>query len=155
MRRGWRLSRAHIAFGHDVVMAGVSFVAALYLRLGNDIFRHAEPYLLEGTLLFAAIAAVVFNRTGVYRGVWRYASLPDLYALAKAVTLTVLIFLPALFLFSRAEDYPRSALVINWFVLMALLGGILGVAVLVRSGRRGTRPYGPAIAGAAVIITLL
>ena len=64
-----------------------------------------------------------FCGTGVYRGVWRYASLPDLYALAKAVTLTILIFLPILFLFSRAEDYPRSALVINWFVLLALAGG--------------------------------
>ena len=123
MTRRYRLSRSHIAFVHDVVMAGLSFVAALYLRLGNVVFEHTEPYLAEGTLLFAAIAAVVFNRTGVYRGVWRYASLPDLYALAKAVTLTILIFLPALFLFSRAEDYPRSALVINWFVLMALTGG--------------------------------
>lgn len=40
-------------------------------------------------------------------------------------------------------------------VLMALLGGLMGVAVLVRSGRRGTLPYGPAIAAAAVIISLL
>jgi len=123
MNQRFRLSRAHITFVHDVVMAALSFVAALYLRLGNGVFEHTRPYLWEGTALFAGIAAVVFIRTGVYRGVWRYASLPDLYALAKAVTLTILIFLPVLFLFSRAEDYPRSALVINWFVLMALTGG--------------------------------
>jgi len=123
MTKRFRLSRAHITFVHDVVMAAISFVVALYLRLGNDVLEHTRPYLWEGTAVFAGIAAVVFIRTGVYRGVWRYASLPDLYALAKAVTLTILIFLPVLFLFSRAEDYPRSALVINWFVLMALTGG--------------------------------
>ena len=123
MKRRYRLSRSHITMMHDVVMAGLSFVIALYLRLGDAMFAQTRPYLLEGVVVFAAIAALVFLRTGVYRGVWRYASLPDLYALAKAVTLTILIFLPVLFLFSRAEDYPRSALVINWFVLMALTGG--------------------------------
>ncbi len=137
MTRRFRPTRAHIAFVHDVVMAGLSFVAALYLRLGNEVLDHAEPYLLEGALLFAVIAAVVFNRTGVYRGVWRYASLPDLYALAKAVTLTILIFLPVLFLFSRAEDYPRSALIINWFVLMALTGGPRMLYRILKDGGTG------------------
>ena len=123
MKRRYRPSRSHITMVHDVVMAGLSFVIALYLRLGDDMFAQTRPYLLEGVVVFAAIAGLVFLRTGVYRGVWRYASLPDLYALAKAVTLTILIFLPILFLFSRAEDYPRSALVITWFVLLALTGG--------------------------------
>ena len=31
--------------------------------------------------------------TGLYRGIWRYASLPDLFSITRAVTLTVLIFL--------------------------------------------------------------
>ncbi len=123
MKRRYRPSRSHITMVHDVVMAGLSFVIALYLRLGDDMFGQTRPYLMEGVVVFAAIAGLVFLRTGVYRGVWRYASLPDLYALAKAVTLTILIFLPILFLFSRAEDYPRSALVITWFVLLALTGG--------------------------------
>ena len=36
----------------------------------------------------------MFLLTGLYRGIWRYASLPDLFNIARAATLTVLIFLP-------------------------------------------------------------
>ena len=55
--------------------------------------------------------------------VWRYASTNDVIQITKAVTVAVLVFLPVMFLWSRAEFLPRSFLVINWFVLIALLGG--------------------------------
>jgi len=118
-----RIARSHVTALHDIVMAALSFVLALYLRLGSAMWTQSQDYLIEGMVVFAAIAGVVFLRAGVYRGVWRYASLPDVYALARAATWTVLIFLPVIFLVSRAEDYPRSAIVINWFTLMALTGG--------------------------------
>src|SRR5204863_389201 len=61
--------------------------------------------------------------TGLYRGIWRYASLPDLFNIARAATLTELIFLPVMFAFTRLEQLPRSTLLIDWLVLIALLGG--------------------------------
>lgn len=129
-----RLARSQFTALHDTVMAGASFVAALYLRLGDAVFWQTEAYLWEGTFAFAAIAAVVFLRTGVYRGVWRYASLPDLYALARASTWTVLIFLPVIFLVFRAEGFPRSAIVINWFTLMAFTGAPRLIYRVVKDG---------------------
>jgi O-antigen biosynthesis protein WbqV len=117
------LNRVAVAFVHDVVMAAASFVLALYLRLGETLFAQTESYLLPATLLFTGTAAIVFWMTGLYRGVWRYASMDDLLAITRAVTLTLLIFLVLMFLATRLEDLPRSALLINWFVLMALLGG--------------------------------
>jgi len=73
--------------------------------------------------LFAVVAACVFWPMGLYRGIWRYASMNDLIQITKAVSLAVLIFVPILFVTSRAEFLPRSLPIINWFVLMALLGG--------------------------------
>src|SRR5262249_58712224 len=73
--------------------------------------------------VFTAIAAGVFLVTGLYRGIWRYASLPDLFNIARAATLTELIFLPVMFAFTRLEQLPRSTLLIDWLVLIALLGG--------------------------------
>src|SRR5262249_53684399 len=37
-------------------------------------------------------------------------------------TLIILIYLPIMFVLSRLQGMPRSALVINWFVLVFLLG---------------------------------
>ncbi len=123
MARRVRLPRAQIAYLHDVFMAGVSFVLSLYLRVGDSFAWYADELLLLGTVLFAAVAAVVFASMKLYRGVWRYASLDDMTAIAKAASLVILIFLPLMFMLNRLEALPRSIVLINWFVLMALLGG--------------------------------
>jgi FlaA1/EpsC-like NDP-sugar epimerase len=59
----------------------------------------------------------------LYSGLWRFASLPDLMALAKAVSLVVLVFFPLLFLVNRLEAIPRSVPVIQWMLMLGLLGG--------------------------------
>lgn len=118
-----RLSRAQIAYIHDIVMAGVSFVVALYLRLGSDLLVHFEAdQLALGCVLFMAVAALVFRTQGLYRGIWRYASVNDMVAIVRAVTLTILVYMPVMFVVTRLEGLPRSFLVIDWFVLGALLG---------------------------------
>jgi O-antigen biosynthesis protein WbqV len=108
---------------HDVAMAALSIVASLYLRLGNDLVAYEPRLTAVYVVSFTAIAAAVFLLTGLYRGIWRYASLPDLFNIARAVTLTVAIFLAAMFVMTRLEAWPRSTLLIDWFVLIALLGG--------------------------------
>ncbi|MEO5374412.1 MAG: polysaccharide biosynthesis protein [Alphaproteobacteria bacterium] len=116
--------RGHVAFVHDIVMAAVSFVASLYLRLGGALPEYVEPlFVMQGTVLFTMVAAAVFWSQKMYRGIWRYASLRDLVTITRAVTLVILVFLPVMFLLTRLEALPRSVLLINWFVLMALLGG--------------------------------
>ncbi len=109
-----------LALFHDLAMAAISFPLSLWLRIGHVPFE--LPFLRFGFVLFVAVAAIVFVFTGIYRGLWRYASLPDLLAIARAVSMTALFFLAILFLTTRLDGYPRSTLLINWFVLVFLLG---------------------------------
>ncbi|MSP67533.1 MAG: polysaccharide biosynthesis protein [Alphaproteobacteria bacterium] len=132
--RSLRLDRPYMAMVHDLVMAAASFVLSLYLRRGGTFWDESGEFLLEGTLLFTAVCGVVFLSMRLYRGVWRYASMPDLIALIKAATLAILVFLPIMFLMTRLEAFPRSSLLINWFVLLALLGGPRFVYRLVKDG---------------------
>ena len=118
------LSRAYLAFAHDVMMAALSFVVALYLRLGDDTWIWWDRLDLGlATAMFTLVAAPIFISQNLYRGVWRYASVNDLMALTRAATLAILVFLLLLFLTTRLQALPRSVLLINWFVLLALLGG--------------------------------
>ncbi|HJS30646.1 MAG TPA: nucleoside-diphosphate sugar epimerase/dehydratase [Alphaproteobacteria bacterium] len=116
-----RLSRPTVAFAHDTVMAAAAFVLSLYLRLGDDFAFYSGEFVALGTLVFAAIAAAVYWWTGLHRGIWRYASLNDLLAITRAVTIIVLIFVPVMFLTTRLEQLPRSLVFIVWFVLVILL----------------------------------
>src|SRR5215468_6770417 len=115
--------RAFLAFLHDVFMAAASLVASLYLRIGGGILDYEPRLTATYVVSFTLIAASVFLLTGLYRGIWRYASLPDLFNIARAVSFTALGFLPVMFVLTRLEALPRSTLLIDWFVLIALLGG--------------------------------
>ena len=87
-----------VAMIHDVVMSAIAFIAAVVLRMGVEAFEQVPQVLGLGTVIFCTVAATVFWWTGLYRGVWRYASLDDIIAILKAVTLAVLLFVAALFL---------------------------------------------------------
>jgi O-antigen biosynthesis protein WbqV len=127
--------RGLVAYLHDIVMAGVSFALTLYLRLGDDIFFYNSGPIIQGGVVFVVICAGIFWFSGLYRGVWRYASMNDLLAITRAVTVAVATFLIVMFLWTRLAGLPRSIIPINWFVLMALLGGPRFIYRLVKDRR--------------------
>jgi O-antigen biosynthesis protein WbqV len=129
-----------IAFAHDLAMAGIAYLLALWLRLGEDMLRQDPTMVVGGCLLFTAIAAGVFRWFGLYRGIWRFASFPDLVRIVRATTLAILIFLPAMFLVTRLADMPRSTIVITWFVLVLLLAAPRILYRLVKDGRLELHP---------------
>jgi O-antigen biosynthesis protein WbqV len=115
-------SRAFATFAHDIVMAALSFLLSFYLRVGGDIVHYSPSLLAIYDLAFAGTAGVIFLWSGLYRGIWRFASLPDLLALLRAVTLIILIYFPVMFILTRLQEMPRSLVGINWLLLMAMLG---------------------------------
>ncbi len=115
--------RALLVFLHDLMMTGVAFVVALYLRVGAQAFGEFAEGLKLGVPIMLAIAGVVFILSGLYRGIWRYASIPDLSQILRAVTISVLAFVLVMFLLTRLNEFPRSLPLILWLVLIILLGG--------------------------------
>ncbi|HYB11027.1 MAG TPA: nucleoside-diphosphate sugar epimerase/dehydratase [Alphaproteobacteria bacterium] len=117
------LTRARVVYLHDLVMVALSFLVSLYLRVGSALWWYLDNYLWPAFILFVLVAAVTLLALRTNRTVWRYVSMEDLVGIAKVSTIIVLAFFPLLFLWTRLEQMPRSMLVINWFVLTALLGG--------------------------------
>lgn len=112
-----------IAYCQDIVAAGLSYVIAIYLRIGSTTYELTPDFVIQGALVMTIIAVLVFRISGLYRGVWRYASMNDLIAITKAVSVTILLFIVVMFAWSRMDDLPRSVPFINWFIMMAMLGG--------------------------------
>jgi O-antigen biosynthesis protein WbqV len=137
----FRLHRGYIAFAHDMVMAGLSILLSLWLRLGDSLWATWEPARLAQMVgLFVAVAAPVLLSQRLYRGIWRYVSTQELAALVRAVTLTIVIFMLVLFLWTRGADFPRSLMAINWFVLLGLLGGPRFLYRILRDRRTAAVP---------------
>jgi O-antigen biosynthesis protein WbqV len=112
---------------------------ALYLRLG-DLSGVSSAVLLYGSAAFAVLAGMTFWTSGMYRGVWRHASVPDLTAVVKSATVAILVFTLLMFVANRLSDIPRSVPVIQWLVLIVLLGGPRFSYRLLRDGQWGVLP---------------
>jgi len=119
----FRLSRRSLAFVHDIVMAGIAFTLALYLRMGNDMASLPLGAVSVSLLLFVLTCASVFWISGLYRSIWAFASLRDLVEILRAATIAVVAFVILAFLTTRLEGIPRTVPFIAWFILMAGLGG--------------------------------
>ena len=55
-----KMNRARIALVHDTVVAATSFPLSLYLRVGDGFYIFWGDYIVETSLIFAAICAPVF-----------------------------------------------------------------------------------------------
>ncbi len=99
---------------HDVIVAGIALQISLMVRLGP-----IDPleYAIE-TLLYMAIAGIVGSLVGLNSGVWRYASLADIVAIAKTASGTILLFSIALFLINRLGTIPRGSVVAGWALMI-------------------------------------
>ncbi len=130
-----RLNRYWLALLHDIFMAAAAYLLALYLRMGEDMALLPIDQILAATGLFTLTCAAVFLLSGLYRGIWAFASLRDLGQILRAVSLSVIVFMVAAFLVMRLEGVPRTAPFIAWFILMAGLGGSRMALRLLRERR--------------------
>ena len=117
-----RSIQSWIALLHDVFMAVASLWLAYYLRVGEDVMLIGGDVLPLATIAFIPLCFLVLTGSGLYRGLWRYASMQDLLTLTRSVTLLLLIFYLGLFLLVRLEGVPRSVPAIQWLLLLAMMG---------------------------------
>jgi FlaA1/EpsC-like NDP-sugar epimerase len=113
----------------------------------EEVFWRTLPYLLAGRMAAFAIF-------GLYRGWWRHVGMRDLMDLVKAVTLSSVFLLIALFFAQRLEDFPRSILALDWIAAILLFGGIRFTVRAFREERlvpwRGQRGNPTLVVGAGV-----
>ena len=126
--------RALLAFAHDVVAAGVAWCAAFWLRFNLDIPPEFQQVMLVGLPYVVAVHAVVFWALGLYRGLWRYASLPDLQRILIAVGVGALAVLALLSFLRMAGAVPRSVFLI---APVLLVGAMSGSRLLYRAWKEG------------------
>jgi FlaA1/EpsC-like NDP-sugar epimerase len=108
---------------HDLAAAILAWMAAYWLRLN----LHLPPDYLHAALTtlvwVVPLQALVFWGFGLYRGIWRFASLPDLKRIMFAVGLGALLIPLMLFLFRFNVVVPRSVLILDPMLLILIMGG--------------------------------
>lgn len=108
---------------HDLVMAWFAWAALEVLR-----FRIGAGSV--EMMLFSPMVALVlltqsasFWGMGLYRGLWRFASVPDMVNIAKAGVVGLMAIAVELLVFDRMSLVSRAMLALYPVVLVALVGG--------------------------------
>ncbi|MBU1264127.1 MAG: polysaccharide biosynthesis protein [Gammaproteobacteria bacterium] len=108
---------------HDILAASVAWLAAYWLRFNLGVPPEFQAAALTTLIWVVPLQAVVFWRFGLYRGIWRFASLPDLKRILLAVGLAALLIPLVLVLFRVSAVVPRSVLILDPLLLVVLMGG--------------------------------
>jgi FlaA1/EpsC-like NDP-sugar epimerase len=115
-------ARRLLVFVHDVVAAVLAWMAAFWLRFNLDLPREYQAVMLDLVLGVALIYAAVFWALGLYRGLWRYASLPDLQRIVIAVGIAAMAVPALLNLVRLGAIVPRTVYVLTPLLVLIVMG---------------------------------
>ena len=132
--------RFFIVLVTDLVIFTLAFVGAYLLRFDFIL----EPfYRLQIVGLLPILIpgkALIFFLFGLYRGMWRYTSLNDLWRLGQATLLSVLFYLAATLVIFRlqllpplalSKGFPHSIFYLDGMLTFLMIGGLrLGIRLI-------------------------
>ncbi len=115
--------RTLLAMLHDLAAAAFAWSFAYLLRFNFEPPPNFMDEMLRTLVWVALLQGVVFWRFGLYRGLWRYASVTDLRRIFLAVLTAAALIPLVLWMFRVSAVVPRSVLVINPVLLLLVMGG--------------------------------
>ena len=115
--------RSFGAFIHDVTVALVAWELSFLLRFNFEIPESFYIHLYETVIWVVSAQATVFVLSGLYQGVWRFASIPDLKRIIKAVTVGAIAVAALLLMIHPSVVVPRTVLILDPILLILLMGG--------------------------------
>ena len=118
------LSRSTVVFLCDIALAGAAWYLSFLLRFNFSIPADFSSTFLATLPWIVVAQAVVFRLFGLYQGIWRFASLPDLQRLVRAVVAVALLAPLIVWLLRPEGVVPRSVYVLDPMLLVMLMGGV-------------------------------
>ncbi|WP_297325689.1 nucleoside-diphosphate sugar epimerase/dehydratase [Nitrosomonas sp.] len=115
--------RTLIAFAHDFVAVAVAWWLAYLLRFNFDIPAATLELLSIILPWIVLVQTSFFLWMGLYRGLWRYASLPDVKRIFVAVVTGTVTVLLMLWLLGLLADIPGSVILLAPLLLLLIMGG--------------------------------
>jgi UDP-GlcNAc:undecaprenyl-phosphate GlcNAc-1-phosphate transferase len=136
---GYLLTLRHrrlLVIALHVLIVVASYAIAYVLRFDNAFPSHYSSLFVAtlGPLVLFRVGAFIYYR--LYSGWWTYVGVRDMIALLKAVAVSSVIFASYLVLSGFASGFPRSVLVIDALLTVAMMGGVRFGLRIFRESRR-------------------
>lgn len=115
--------RTFFALLHDIAVAIIAWLSAYLLRFNFAIPEEFIASMMQSLSWVVSLQAIVFIGFGLYRGVWRFASVSDLQRIFLAVASATALLTAALFMLQIDIVIPRSVVILDPLLLILMMGG--------------------------------
>ncbi|NLK22340.1 MAG: polysaccharide biosynthesis protein [Epulopiscium sp.] len=121
--------RAWVLLLIDIVLINLSIIFAYLLRFDGQLHPNYFPIYRNMALIFTAIKIGVFYYFGLYKSLWKYASINELVSVVIATAIgnvSVIAygyFMQPAFIQQVLLPVPRSIYVITWLLDVLFIGG--------------------------------
>lgn len=115
--------RSLIAFIHDFIAVIAAWWLAYLFRFNFEIPPDFQLSFQENLFWIAPTQAAIFYSFGLYHGLWRYASLPDLKRIVLAVVLGAVIVPFVIYMLKLPILVPRAVIFLAPLLLLLIMGG--------------------------------
>ncbi|HBE43957.1 MAG TPA: nucleoside-diphosphate sugar epimerase [Deltaproteobacteria bacterium] len=119
-KASWKLYTVIVS---DIILTILSYWLSYLLRFNFAIPDIYMGHFLKSCPVLVALRVITFHVFGLYKGMWRYASMNDLIRILKAITAGTVVFSAYVAFYFMALSFPRSVIIIDWFIIITFLGG--------------------------------
>ncbi|MGB3423180.1 MAG: nucleoside-diphosphate sugar epimerase/dehydratase [Castellaniella sp.] len=115
--------RSFLVFAFDLAAVLAAWIGAFMLRFNLEWPRAFHAEIFYGALILMTVQLVACRWAGLYRGMWSFASLPDLRRLIRAVGVSVIAVLLLATFGGAWLLVPRSIVLLYPLLLIMFMGG--------------------------------
>ena len=137
-------AKSYAVLGADLVSVAAAWLASFLLRFNFQVPDEYLALALRSLLWVVPIYGAAFLAMGMYRGMVRFSSLPDLLRIARAVALAAAVIALVAYLAQFDLIVPRSVIAFSPILSLLAVGGIRAVYRSWRESRAPREVDGPA-----------
>ncbi|GAB6057819.1 polysaccharide biosynthesis protein [Desulfonatronum parangueonense] len=115
----------------DGLIFTMAIVLGYLIRFDFQVDEFYQAQMVQLLVVAIPIKLVLFSIFGLYRGMWRYTGLDDLWHVVQASLVSSLLLVAAMFTWNRLEGYPRTVFLLDAAFTMLFAGGL---RMMIRSG---------------------
>jgi FlaA1/EpsC-like NDP-sugar epimerase len=115
--------RSLAVFGFDLTAVVFAWWCAFLLRFNGEIPPEYAVLMWSGLALLLPAEALIFRAAGLYRGIWVFASLPDLLRILRAAAISLVAIAVAAVLLLPEPALPRTVWLAYPLLLILIMGG--------------------------------
>ncbi|MFC1857951.1 glycosyl transferase [Thermodesulfobacteriota bacterium] len=110
----------------DFCLISFAYYLSYRLRFDTGDFPYYFQIFLRSLPAVIACKFVAFFAVGIYRGIWRYMSINDVFVYLKASFFATLLSIAVVTFIYRFKDFSKGIFLIDWFLTTGFLLGTRG-----------------------------